>query len=203
MKWGRPRRLADGPLLDAWLVEGTIGRSSILAEWRSYAGETFLELRLRVTWLETQKLLRLLWQPGGRIGSHLDGVAGGDLRRESNGREYPFHDWTLLELGRGKTAGVVAPDTYSLSATREALRLTLLRSSYMADHDHEFEKRKREKDIVSDRGAQSFIFRFYRSGESVAKLKQHALAFHRPPQVANLTRGMPWRPHSFQVERPL
>ncbi len=97
----------------------------------------------------------------------------------------------------------MAPDTYSMSATRGALRLTLLRSSYMADHDHEMSKRKREKDIVSDQGVQSFTFRFYRAGETAGAMKRHALAFHRPPQVANLTRGMPWRPESFDIERPL
>jgi alpha-mannosidase len=201
MKWERPRPIAEGPLMDAWLVKGRIGKSFALAEWRSYAGDSFLELRLRVTWLETQRLLRMSWKPGTAITYHLDGVAGGSLRRQSNGREYPFHDWTSLELGGGKAAGVIAPDTYSLSATPTALRLTLLRASYMADHDHEFSKRKREKDVVSDQGEQSFIFRFYRSGETVETMKRHALALHRPPQAANLTRGMPWRPHSFQVER--
>ncbi|MFA7344265.1 MAG: hypothetical protein WC003_08185 [Terrimicrobiaceae bacterium] len=201
-KWGKPRQINSGPLLNAWHIGGQIGKSPLEAEWRAYAGEDFLELRLRVTWLETFRILRLAWQPGAGITSREDGISGGSLRRECDGREYNVHDWTLLNLADGRKAGVVLPDTYSLSGTGEELRLTLLRSCIMA-HDIPGIPGPGRR-TVSDHGVQAFLFRFHPAGTaSAAKMARHALGLHRPPLVSDLTRGMPWRPTRNQIERPL
>jgi len=201
-KWGNPREVDHGPLLTAWRIDGKIGKSRIEAEWRSYAGEDFLELRLRVMWLESWRILRLSWQPGAEILCREDGISEGSLRRESDGREFNVHDWTLLSLPDGRQAGVVLPDTYSLGADGRELRLTLLRSSIMAHHipdSPDFERR-----VVSDQGTQTFLFRFYASGRvAPATLARHAREIHRPPLVSDLTRGMPWRPTRNQANRPL
>jgi alpha-mannosidase len=174
-------------------VEGQIGRSLIAAEIRWYHGEDYIEVRLRVTWLETQRLLRLLWpQPAG-ISGREDGVSGGALRRASDGVERPVHDRTLLRLGNGTTAGAVFPDTYSLSGSERELRLTLLRSAVMAHHaPHPGVKERR---VISDQGPQDFTFYFFpRLAGGSAQLDELALGRHRPPVVADLTRGMPLRP---------
>lgn len=190
-KWNRPELIEEGPLRHAWQVKGMIGNSRLIAEWRRYAGESFFELRLRVTWLESRRLLRLTWQPGGEILDRKDGVSGGALHRESDGRERPVRDLTLLSLGNGRRAGVVLPDTFSLSGTRQALRLTLLRSAIMAHHDP-YRKIAEKRLVISDRGEQSFVFRFYPPGNvTVAKLERDALALQREPLVADVTRGMP------------
>jgi len=193
VKWSESEPLESGPFLQAWLVKGKIGKSSVIAEWRRYAGEDFFELRLRVTWLETHRLLRLNWRPGSLITSREEGVSGGSLRRESDGRERPVRDWTLLSLKDGQRAGVVFPDTFSLSATSRDLRLTLLRSSIMAHHGPYPKADIHEKrQVISDRGEQTFLFRFYPPGKvTAATLEQDALTLQRPPLIADVTRGMP------------
>lgn len=191
-RWGAPRKIDDGPLLCSWLAEGRIGRSRLWAEIRRYAGEAFVEVRLRVTWLETCRLLRLAWGQPARILHRDDGVSGGTLRRPSNGLERPVHDHTLLRLADGSRAGAVFPDTYSLSSAGRELRLTLLRSAVMA-HDFTYTG-ARDRQTISDRGVQPFTFRFY-PGPAVpaGALERDALALHRGPRVADLTRGMPVR----------
>ena len=190
-KWNLPEMIETGPLRHAWLVKGKIGSSRLFAEWRRYSGEPFLELRLRVTWLEAHRVLRLNWQPGGDILHREDGVSGGGLRRESDGRERPVRDRTLLTLGDGRKAGVVLPDTFSLAGTQREIRLTLLRSAIMAHHEP-YPKIMEKRLAFSDQGEQSFTFRFYPPGNvTAARLEQDALALQREPLIADVTRGMP------------
>ncbi len=200
VRWGKPVCLDRGPLLRAWEVDGRLGTSALHCEWRAYAGEKFLELRLCADWRGFRSLLRLSWSPGGTISNHLDGVAGGRILRPSNSWEYPVHDWTLLNLAGGSKAGVVMPDTTSMSVSAGELRLTLLRSPYMADHDHDLPKKFTGRQRVSDRGEHEFVFRFFPSA-TPSLLENQAMLLHRPPLVAELTRGMPWRGHARQIER--
>ncbi len=198
-RWGKPVCLDSGPLMCAWEVKGRLGPSVVHCEWRAYAGAKFLELRLRVDWRGFRSLLRLSWRPG-EITSHVDGVAGGRIARPAGGLEYPVQDWTLLNIVRGDAAGVVMPDTTSMSVTAAELRLTLLRSPYMADHDHDLPKTFTGRQRVSDQGTQEFSFRFFPSA-TASLLENQALQMHRPPLVSELTRGMPWRGHARQIER--
>jgi alpha-mannosidase len=200
--WGVPRLTDDGPLLCAWCVDGRIGESRLQAEVRRYAGEAFVELRLRVTWLETHRVLRLVWAQPAAIARRSDGLSPGDLARPSDGTEKPVHDRTLLALENGSKAGAVFPDTFSLSAVRRELRLTLLRSPVMAHHPpHSGEKERR---VISDQGVHKFTFRFFPNFKGGAGLlDRHALSLHRRPVIADTTDGMPLRPGrgGFQPER--
>jgi hypothetical protein len=99
-------------------------------------------------------------------------------------------DRTLLKLSGGNSAGAVFPGVFSLSATREALRLTLLRSSQLAQHDPPVKERF-HRERWSDQGEQDFVFRFYPRVATAAQLDCDALALQRPPAIATLTRGMP------------
>jgi alpha-mannosidase len=192
-KWSTPSLIESGLLLDAWWMEGTIGASQLGAEWRCYADADFFELRLRVNWLEKHRLLRLEYEPGELAGEREDGVPGGGLNRKNDGRERPVRDRVLLPLKNGKKTGVVFPEVYSLSGTKKALRLTLLRSAMLAQHDP-LPKTPFPRALWSDRGEQSFVLRFYPEGSvTAAQLDCDALALQRPPTFASITRGMPAR----------
>jgi len=197
VNWGKPRRVESGPLLQAWCMNGKFGASRIAAEIRLYRDEPFIELRLRVTWLETHRVLRLRWLQPAEVVSREDGVSGGASHRPSDGAERPVHDRTVLKLKNGKTAGAVFPDTFSISGTARDLRLTLLRSAVMAHHTpHNGIKERR---VISDQGVQNFVFRFYPQIDDPTLLDRHALYLHRRPGVADLTRGMPLRAYRGQV----
>jgi alpha-mannosidase len=192
VRWGLPRQVDSGPLLEAWCVDGRVGSSRVAAEIRHYSGDEFVELRLRVAWMETQKVLRLTWPQGAEIQEREDGVAGGSIKRTSTGAELPVHDRTKLTLADGRETGAVFPDTFSISSSGRELRLTLLRSAVMAHHvPHSGVKERR---IISDQGIQTFIFRFYPAlSGGGALLDRHAHEIHRRPLISDCTRGMPLR----------
>lgn len=186
-RWDAPAIVDSGPLMASLLQSGSIGCSRLQAEWRVYAGEPFVELRLRLHWAETHKLLKLRLDLPGAVAQRRDGIMGGSLQRPNDGRELPLRDWTLLALQDGRSVGVVCPDVYAVDATPERLRLTLLRSALMAHHDpHPGQAARR---TVSDQGVHEFRFRFLSSADG-AVLEAHALMLQRPPVYADLTRGM-------------
>ena len=183
--WDAPCVLHDGPLMAALYQTGRIGRSDLRAEWRVYHDMPFVELRLQVHWAEQQKLLKLIWPLSENAATRTDGIPGGYLLRENDGREYPVRDWTLCG-----SAGVVCPDAYAQDVLPRRLRITLLRSPFITHHDPNGVTRRDAQ--VTDQGVHDFRFRFY-LGEAATpeRLELDALAINRPALSAELTRGMP------------
>jgi alpha-mannosidase len=184
--WRAPVTIESGPLLTAVEQAGLIGGSRLRAEWRRYAGAAFTELRLKVQWAETHKLLKLTVPLSGEPTERLDGVMGGSLTRAADGKERPLRDWTVAG-----GVGVVCPDVFALDGDGQRLRFTLLRAAYLAHHDPQ--PVDRPLATVSDQGEHLFRFRFYDSGADPAVLEADALALQRPLLLADLTRGMPTR----------
>ncbi len=194
--WSAPVQVENGPVRTTWRVDGTIGASRICADWRRYLGQDFYELRLRVTWHEHHKLLRLSWSPGALIASREDGISGGGLPRASDGRELPLRDRSLLLLEGGARAGIVAPEVFAISGDQAAAHLTLLRSCPFAHHDPKILPEKLEHYAWQDQGEHTFLFRYFPVGRVTAKeLDRHALLLQQRPVIADLTRGMPERPY--------
>jgi alpha-mannosidase len=190
-RWSEVRSVDAGPLMWSWTREGRVGESGLRAEWRVYAGSPYYELRLSVAWAERHRLLRLVWPQRAPIDHRLDGMQGRATRRAANGDERPLHDWTQLAGRRGKLGAVVCPDVFSLSATPEHARLTLLRSPIMAHHDPDPGEHARR--VFSDQGTHAFVFRFYPQAPSTEELQASADALRRRPLVGDVTRGMPSR----------
>jgi alpha-mannosidase len=191
--WDAPAVADSGPCMAALVQEGRIGQSPLSLEWRVYADRPWVEARLRVLWCETQRLLKLTLPLPDSPPDRLDGIPGGHLCRPNSGRECPVHDWTLFAPGDPTDGlGVVAPDVYALDATPERARWTLLRSPLMAHHAPAPGRRLRR--VVADHGEHTFRF-YFRAGADTtpAALQRQALHAHRPPLVADLTRGMPRR----------
>ena len=201
--WSAPVQVENGPVRAMWRIDGTIGSSRICADWRRYFGQDFYELRLRVTWHEHHKLLRLSWSPGAAIASREDGISGGGLPRASDGRELPLRDRSLLLLEGGARAGIVAPEIFAISGDTSAAHLTLLRSCPFAHHDPKILPEKLEHYAWVDQGEHVFTFRFFPAGKVSAKeLDRHALLLQQRPVVADLTRGMPYRPYNNDPQWP-
>lgn len=194
--WAAPVHVESGPVRQAWRLHGTIGQSRLCADWRRYAGHDCYELRLRVTWHEHHRLLRLAWSPGDEIARREDGIPGGGLPRASDGRELPLRDRSLLHLADGERAGVVAPEVFAVSGDAQAVRLTLLRSCPFAHHEPKVLPVPLEHYAWIDQGEHTFTLRFFPAGRVTAReLDRHALLLQQRPVVADLTRGMPERPY--------
>lgn len=189
-KWHETRVLDSGPLMASLLYKGTIGASELMAEFRVYAGEPFVEYRLRVYWNERHKLLKLTCPLRAALGTRMDGIPGGEIARQPDGKERPVCDRTLLHLADGGRVGLVLPDAYALDAAPRGVRVTLLRSPKMAHHWPYAGRGARA--MYADQGVHEFRFRFFGGpGVTGDLLDRHALMLHRPLVAADLTRGMP------------
>lgn len=192
--WNDACVMVQGPLLSSLLQTGRIGDSTLRAEWRILAGEPFVELKLTVHWREAMKLLKLVWPLAGAPAARLDGISGGSLARDNDGKERPLRDWTLVDgAGTEPAAGAVCPDVFALDGTPARLRFTLLRSPVMTHHDPNHGTGL--NGVHADQGVHEFRFRFFAgAGAAAARLERDALMLQQPPVMADLTRGMPRRP---------
>lgn len=194
--WGAAQVIDRGALMASLQQEGTIGDSELHAEWRVYAGEPYVDLRLRIYWRERQKVLKFVWGSTTPARSRLDGTLGGSTERPLDGREYPLQDWVLTRHGSIDRA-VVCPDTFGVDASPEHLRLTLLRSPILAHHEPNPGIAARR--VYSDRGEHALRFRFViQPTLDQDWLPHQAIGVHQPPLVADLTRGMPSLRHRGQ-----
>lgn len=186
--WSKPSVVDSGPVMASLIREGTIGTSRVKAEWRVYAGRPAADLILQVHWQERFKVLKLaLSLRAGK--TRIDGISGGHLERANSGAEAPLRDWTLLG-GGDRALGIVAPDVYALDAAPSRVRLTLLRSPYLAWHIPNPGVDPRGQ--AADQGVHVFRFRFI-AGASAQELDDIAIALQRPLIMADVTRGMPER----------
>ncbi len=190
VSWSEPHVAESGPVLAALVQQGRFGRSWVLAEYIVYHAEPFVELRLRVHWAEQFKALKMTLALPGGITRRTDGVLGGSIDRALDGAERPLRDWTLLAgPGEDNTVAVMSPDVFALDVTPQRLRLTLLRSPRMAQHDPC--RRADPRDRFADRGEHDFRLRIYAGrGLRPQYLDDQALSLHRPLLAADLTRGM-------------
>ena len=188
-----------GPLMASLIQQGQIGDSRLTAEWRVYADRPFVELLLRVFWLERHRVLKLCVDFPGTSENRLDGIPGRSLARPNDAREMPLRDWTLVETAQGPL-GIAAPDVFALDGTPSRLRLTLLRSPLMANHDpYSMNADRKTLDVYrktyTDDGVHDFRFRFFGGAETTAeRLDLETTAMQRPLIMGDLTKGMPTRP---------
>ena len=181
--WGPATIIDRGPLMASAIQEGSLGKSTLRAEWRVHAHEPGCELLLDVLWLDHHQVLKLVVPTGGAQ-SRTDGVLGGPLQRANDGRELPLQDVTAVP-----DVAIAAPDVFALDATAERLRLTLLRAPLMAHHEPHSGVSARGRH--SDQGWHRFRFRFAPGGETGATaMAAAALAWHRPPLLVETTHGM-------------
>lgn len=125
-----------GPLLSQSLGRFSDGRgNTIHAALRREAGFRGLRLRLRLNWNGAQQIVKLALTPAFPVLERRDGCPGGEIRRELNGEEFPFFNYTLLR-GREQSLAVVSKDCFACDVQPGGeLRLTLLRTPYYAHHD--------------------------------------------------------------------
>jgi alpha-mannosidase len=182
--WDWPKVLENGPLLAARIQRGTYGRSEYSWEWRAYRNSEFVEMILRMHWCEKRRLAKLVVHLPDRPVDRLDGTMDGHLLRINDGCERPMRDWT-----RTATTAILSPDAYALDATPERIRLTLVRSPILTQHDPA--EIRFDRAVYADQGTHVFRFRFYGKDTATETLDREALHLHRPIMTADWTRGMP------------
>jgi alpha-mannosidase len=188
-QWLDPMLLDDGPLMKSAVQRGLIGQSDVQAEWRVYADDPVVELLLRVHWHASHRILKLTLPLDSWLEGHSDGIPGGVLHRQSDGRESPIRGYTLLHFKERRAAAIICPDVFALDALGSRLRLTLLRSPLMAHHTAPVEGFPRA--MYADQGIHEFRFQFAAGAEiTLPWLERRAAMLQLPPVSADWTKGM-------------
>ncbi len=186
-RWEEPHLLDQGPLMASLMQRGIIGGSELLSEWRIYQEASWIEWYLRISWAEKKRVLKIEWNLPEII-EREDGILGGSLVRPLDGRELPLRDWTHLRMQDSDIA-IISPEVYALDAEAQKIGLTLLRGAVLACHDPH--QRTDLRAVYSDRGEQTFRFRFLAGEQFSAKtLDQIAYGMQRPLLSAEMTKGM-------------
>jgi alpha-mannosidase len=190
VKWDAVTRLESGPLAEIWQTRGAIGQSPLCAEWRFYPDAAFHDVRLTVDWREEHRALQMVFRQPRAIETFFRGIPGGVLERAADGVERPVRDFIAL-VAPNRRFAVVCPTVFSASVDSRQVALTLLRSCLMAHHEpHDGQVPRRE---FCDRGRHEFRLRIYPRGADTATLEAAAEAVAQPPEVSDLTIGMPLR----------
>jgi len=188
--WAAPEPVHAGALMSSTVQRGQVGQSDLIADWRVFAQEEIAHLTLRVHWHARHQVLKLILPFSQDIEDRIDGVLDGTLNRGQERRERPIRDLTLVRLKSGLRVGVVCPDVFAVDAHERALRLTLLRSPFMAHH-HPSHPATPPHAVLADQGPHTFRFEFMAGGGlDVSFLESRALALHRPPLMSDWTKGM-------------
>ncbi|HWK72697.1 MAG TPA: glycoside hydrolase family 38 C-terminal domain-containing protein [Povalibacter sp.] len=188
--WSRIEAVHSGPLLSSIVQHGSLEHSEVIADWRVYAGEPMVELGLRINWHATHRLLKLVLPFDEEIVGRRDGIMGGWIERGRTCHERPMRDFCLIRLRSGMRIGIVCPDVFALDASPQTVRLTLLRSPFMAHH-HPSHPATPPHAMPIDQGIHQFRFEFFAGPELEPELlERRALMIHRPILVSDYTRGM-------------
>jgi alpha-mannosidase len=174
----------SGPLRATLRVDAAFGASRLTLRASLLTGDRSLHLDLLLHWAERQRVAKLVFALGRSFDARLDGVPGGSLARDQDGREVPFRDWTLAQGG----PGIVAPDCFALDGQGGEVRFTLVRSPVFAWHD--------PHKLAADRGYRytdqgEHAFRFVLVPEATeGALEAAASALVLKPICLDWTRGM-------------
>ncbi len=123
-----------GPLRSCLTWMGDFLHSRIRVRARLYREEKWIELIVNLLWNQPKAMVKMVIEPKEPVVERKDGIPGGIQPRDLDGKEYPFHDWTMLACKQNQIA-FISPDIYGFDAQKENVRFTLVRSPAYAFHD--------------------------------------------------------------------
>ncbi|MGA2361858.1 MAG: glycoside hydrolase family 38 C-terminal domain-containing protein [Candidatus Aminicenantales bacterium] len=129
---GRPRVIESGPVRTISRSVHSFRKSRIVMDRYSYPDWPVLEFRLRITWDEERRRLKLRIPTSLAAPSVICEVPGAALRRPSDGDEHVHGRWLLVEgrvKGRPAALGVATGGQHGFDFQDGEVRLSVLRSA--------------------------------------------------------------------------
>ncbi len=125
----------SGPVRTTLRLRYGWGQSGITLDWSLYEAAPWIEVRGRVDWHDGRSLLKLRmpWNLAGPVKTY-SGAAYSVIRREPTGEEEPVQQWVACETEAGGGVACTTGDRYSYDVRGAVLRVTILRSPWVADH---------------------------------------------------------------------
>jgi alpha-mannosidase len=129
---GRPRLIESGPVRTITQSVFSFKKSRVIMDIHSYREWPVLEFRLRITWNEERRRLKLRIPTSLTAPSVICEVPGAAVRRPSDGDEHVHGRWLLVEgrvTGRPAALGVATSGQHGLDFKAGEVRLSVLRSA--------------------------------------------------------------------------
>jgi alpha-mannosidase len=129
---GPPRVIESGPVRTITQSVFSFKKSRIVMNIYSYPEWPVLEFRLRVTWNEERRRLKLRIPTTFNAASVLSEIPGAAVRQPADGEEHVHGRWLLIESivrGRGAAIGIVNSGQPGLDFKGGEVRLSVLRSA--------------------------------------------------------------------------
>jgi len=127
-----PRVLKAGPVRTITQSVFESGRSGVVMDVYAYPAWPVLEFRLRITWNDPRRRLKLRIPTRLAADSVLVEVPGGAIKRPADAEEHVHGRWLFVEgkvRGRAAAVGIVSSGQHGFDFKDGELRLSVLRSS--------------------------------------------------------------------------
>lgn len=209
-------RTEDGPVRGAIRVESRYGNSRLVQEFRLYAGDAAVEVRVTIDWQERRKAVKLLFPLALDFREATYEIPYGQIVRPAEGTEEPGQSWIDVSgyhRGLGEVYGLslLNDGKYSFSVTGREMAMTVLRSPAYAHHDP-IVLDDHETYAVIDQGRHTFCYRIvphrgdWRQAETVRRARELNQAarwipetFH-PGPLPQVMPGIAVEPRSVLLE---
>ncbi|RPI98118.1 MAG: alpha-mannosidase, partial [Chloroflexi bacterium] len=128
-----------GPVRVTLRVTSTYGQSSLVQDFRLYAGLDQIDVLAMVDWHEHQKLVKLCFETNPGFTRATYEIPYGSIERDSGGDEEPGQSWldltgTASETGAAYGVSLLNDGKYSFDVNEHRIGLTVLRSPVYAHH---------------------------------------------------------------------
>ncbi len=119
-----------GPIASHLLSRCEFGKSSAELMFTSYEDMPYVDLEIKVRWVEERSILKLLIEPDCSLQSLLVQGPGAAIEKRTDGAEEPLHGWMLAgELG------ILQDGAFAFDRDGGIIRITLIRSNLYGFHD--------------------------------------------------------------------
>lgn len=126
--------IEQGPVRASTRSTSTYGGSTLVQEYRLYAGSAYVECDCTIDWHEHLKMLKLAFPVNAVDPKVTYETQYGHIHRPANGEEEPGLSWIDLSGAVGGLC-LVNDSKYSYSVEDSTMSLTVLRSPVYAHHD--------------------------------------------------------------------
>ncbi len=183
----------EGPLSVSVKNKLRFNRSDMVWQVVLHKDETILRLRLRITWNDHAKAVKLIIPPPFRVTKRFDGCPGGMVERPCDGKEYPLFNYTSVMDGT-RALAVVSRDIFGVDVTPDgSIGLTLLRSPFFAHHTP-YSVTPEDCYPVTDHGVHDYEIALVSfDGRSFAAVESEVARQRQPVWMVETTKGMSLR----------
>jgi alpha-mannosidase len=183
-------RIEDGPLRYGFFNTLRAGDSVLRWYIYLYRDEPVITMKLRLNFSGSRRIVKMAVTGNGESRERHDGVPGGIIPRNLDGREYPVYGHIGVTGGTGGGTAAVSWDTFAGDVQKDGtIRLTMLRTPLYAHHPP-FDEKSAPLFPVMDQGEHEYEVSVILGNNPGALITRERTRLKHPLIIRETTRGM-------------